>query len=186
MADNDEVWESSEEYSDSDYEGGNYDGEEDQNDSPREADPRVPNKQEDHHQYEDREERHYRGGSGRGGYGRGGRGGGGRDNRRRDRPPRVFSQEEILNEVQYLSEEGPFWLNCYGIGPQVTENDVMNYYKSVPAIQVHRMHPSKDSLDVRFESKSHLIAAINLGAGEFESVPFFIRSSIFSSSNDRL
>ena len=75
------------------------------------------------------------------------------------------------------SEDGLYRLNIFGIDDRVEESEVAAFYKAIPATNVIKQFRGKVSIDVEFDSIKKLEEAIDLGSGELQGKPFFIRTS---------
>lgn len=120
--------------------------------------------------YNQRDQRDY-GGARRGDRYGGGRGGGPR------RPPQNMTKEDILGDLDLGVERDSYWLNLHGCHDDVSEQDVFEYYKSIPPISVKWAPKGRGSIDVQFKTFEELKRAIDLGTGTLAGQPFFIRAS---------
>lgn len=79
-----------------------------------------------------------------------------------------------------VADEEPcplYYLNVFNLPFEVDETDIRNYYKDIPLQNVHRS--SKGAVDLEFNSKADLVAAIDRGTASFNGTPFYIRTSYF-------
>lgn len=95
----------------------------------------------------------------------------------------MIAEEAILAAV---AEEEPcdtYYLNIFNLPFDLEEGEIRKFYKDIKILNIHR--PSKDAADLEFESKEHLIRAIDMGSGSLRGQTFYMRSSYFRSRNIR-
>lgn len=141
-------------------------------------------------QQDEGEHRRPRRGGGRDYGGRGEYRGGGRGHfrggRRDDRVPKELkshTKESILEDAKAYEPCEHYFLNIFNLTPANTDDNIKDFYKGVPIIQIHR--PNSNSADLEFENKDILIKAIDLGSGKLNGEPFYIRSSFHLSRTNR-
>jgi len=81
-----------------------------------------------------------------------------------------------LEDVELEEPCETYFLNLFGLPYQLTHSQVTEHYTGVTILKIHE-GKDKGILDLEFETKEELIKAIDLGTGELEGRPFFMRSS---------
>ena len=76
-----------------------------------------------------------------------------------------------------------YYLNIFNLAPEVSDKDIINYYKSITISNIFR--PNKDAADLEFSSKDLLLKAIDIGTGSLFDQPFYMRSSYYNSRQPR-
>jgi len=93
------------------------------------------------------------------------------------RAPESHGKGKILSDIDNAEPMGSFWLNLFNLHLDATEDQILEYYKDVPAVsaQWHKNH--NPSMDVEFDSREGLETAIDMGGKEFNGQTFCIRAS---------
>lgn len=128
--------------------------------------------------FDDRDGRGYRGGGGGGRYRD-------RDDRgMRDRPEsHSYTKERILEEVARDEPCENYYLNIFNLPMDLEDKPIRDFYTAANLKNIFRH--SRDAADLEFGSKDDLIKAIDLGTGNFEGKPFYIRTSYHLSKSNR-
>lgn len=82
----------------------------------------------------------------------------------------------ILEDVELEEPCETYFLNLFGLPYQVAHSQIIDHYKGVTILKIHE-GKDRGILDLEFNTKEELIKAIDLGTGELEGRPFFMRSS---------
>ena len=116
----------------------------------------------------------YQAKGGRSNYG----GGGGYRGYGRSRPAVSHSKFDIMRDIDSSeSASGGFWLNLFSLDSNVSEEEILRYYESIPAINAYWHRTGRPTMDVEFETRDDLVRAVDMGTCEFNGVKFCIRAS---------
>lgn len=122
---------------------------------------------------------------GRGRYNNNGRGGGYNNNGRGGGYNRGSRKRELESQPKevilgYLSVDGDvdgYWLNLFNLDDNALEEEIMEFYSSVPALEAHSHRGARHTMDVKFSTIPDIEKAIDLGVKEINGLTFMIRSS---------
>lgn len=88
-----------------------------------------------------------------------------------------------MQETLTEGNNGPFHINVFNLAPEVTEDDLMEYYASANIKKVFRS--SREAMDIELATIEDLKTAIDLGDAVLKGKPFFIRTSRYNQRSVR-
>lgn len=110
----------------------------------------------------------------RGGYNRGYR-----NNNYKPRQPESQPKDVILDYCKEAGDLEFYWLNLFNFSTDASEDQIMEFYSSIPALDVYSNHGMRLAMDIKFKSIEDLGKAVDLGTTDGK-VDFMIRwSKIF-------
>lgn len=114
----------------------------------------------------------------RGGHDRS-RGGGYRKGPRSHRELESQPKDVILGFLREGPDVDGYWLNIFNLEDDTNEEQIMEFYSGIPAVDIEVNRGNRLTIDVKFDTVQDISKAIDLGVKEINGNPFMIRSSNF-------